>query len=98
MEKTMVPPSPAVRLLPLGGGAASTAGETSCEGAQSEYQPLFSKKDTFAVYATTDGKYDIPGSHRFWQSAPGDARPQEFVIDFGGERKVASVEIEWEVC
>ena len=37
------------------------------------------------------------GSHRFWQSAPGDARSQEFVIDFGGERKVASVEIEWEV-
>ena len=34
---------------------------------------------------------------RFWQSAPGDARSQEFVIDFGGERKVASVEIEWEV-
>merc|ERR1719159_994281 len=32
----------------------------------------------------------------FWQSAPGDARSQEFVIDFGGERKVASVEIEWE--
>ena len=34
---------------------------------------------------------------RFWQSAPGDARAQEFVIDFGGERKIASVEIEWEV-
>ena len=38
------------------------------------------------------------GRDRFWQSAPGDARSQEFVIDFGGERKVASVEIEWEVC
>ena len=37
------------------------------------------------------------GRDRFWQSAPGDARSQEFVIDFGGERKVASVEIEWEV-
>ena len=42
-------------------------------------------------------KYEIHGSRRFWQSAPGDARSQEFVIDFGGERKVASVEIEWEV-